>query len=150
MLNNTLNNIFWTVHNTYSIKRLNISDGSPVNRTVFENINFIGQINFNDMKFMFDDDEWKSLQWKWEHQMSQPNENVLLFKIPIKHHLRRGARDSVHYEVWILALIGTLDNTWHLCPIKRDSDFNCNIFQVLDNMTNIEKNIPWKTKLNYI
>ena len=150
MPNNNLNKIFWAVPNTFAIKRLNISNGSPVNRKFFESLNFIGLINFNDMKFMFDDDEWKSLQWRWDHQMSQPNENVVLFKTPVKHHLRRGTRDSVHYEVWLLALISTLDNTRHLFPIKRDSDFNYNIFQVIESMTNIEKNIPWKTKLNYI
>jgi hypothetical protein len=137
-------NVYWANINTYPIKRLNIIDGAPVNKDFFNNMDFLGLLNFDKLEFMFEKDEWKSLKWYWDHRHIVLDKKLFMFKVLIKHQLRKGYANSFHYETWIFMLTTTKDKIYYLCPLKRDSDFPYDIFPVLSNLCKIDAKFPWQ------
>jgi hypothetical protein len=137
-------NVYWANINTYPIKRLNIIDGSPVNKKFFDEMEFLGLLKFDKLDFMFENDEWRSFKWYWIHRNIILDKKIFMFKVLIKHQLRRGYQNSVNIETWIFMLVITKDNIYYLCPFKRDSDYTYDIFPVLINLCKIDTSFPWR------
>ena len=136
-------NIIWAVVTPYPIKRLNITDGAPVDKEFFNSMKLLGILEYDKLEFMFENDEWRSLLWYWEFKKLKAKDKVFIFRVNIEHHLRRGSRDSMHEETWLFGLISCDDETHYLCPFKRDSDFSYDVIALLQELCKIEPQYPW-------
>jgi hypothetical protein len=144
----TYTNVCWGLLLPSPIKRLNIVNGAQVKREFLDKMPFIGYAKYIDViNLLYDEDERKSLTWFWKSLKVMYPEYVYLFKTPIKQHLRFGKRGSLHFEEWIFGVFPCSDNMFRLCPLKRDSDFNSNIFDDLSLITKPAMSFPWQSDM---
>jgi hypothetical protein len=142
-ISNSNSNVYWANIYPHPIKGLNLIDNAPVNKDFMKNMSFIGTTTKDIFFQLFDDDDKDTLSWYWEHKNLSFDDTLLVFKAVINHHLRKTKTRSLHIETWLFILISASDNNLYLCPVKRDSDFNFDIFAKLEQLCKIEISGPW-------
>ena len=136
-------NVFWKIVQPFTLKRLNIVDGCPVNDFFFQNMDCIGVFEIDDLKIMFDEEEWKTLMWSLSSLNIPLNTTCFIFQIKIKQHLRLGTRTAYHNEEWIIGLFKTKINTFYLSPLKQLSDLQNDVVASLEKVSRKVPNRPW-------
>lgn len=131
--NNSENTIWSTLG--FTIERLNICDNTYVHKDYVRSMEYIGHFGFDTiLKKMFSDDAFSSILWHLNLNNIHHINRVHLYKTDVFHKLRFSNNSGAHYECWIFGLIPCKDNIWRLCPLKRSSDYDYDIFKHLDNM----------------
>lgn len=136
MNENDSENMIWSTLG-FSIERLNICNGTYVHKDYVKSMDYIGYFDIkNIFKDFFSDDELSSIMWHLHLNKIQHINRVHLYKTDVFHKLRFSENSGAHYECWIFGLIPCKDNLWRLCPLKRSSDFDFDIFKHLSNTMN--------------
>lgn len=127
-----LHDTVWTNLMQIAIPRLNMVDGAPVNVLFFKSAHFIGKGWYDElMPIIYNENEIKAAKWYWKSINIPYPEYVYLFRGDVSQHLRFTRRRSIHNETWIYGVFQCSDKTYRLCPLKRDSDFDYDVFQKL-------------------
>ncbi len=136
-------NVLWCLFKPFALKRLNIVDGSPVNKAYFQALHSICTITKSDLVTLLDIGDSKCLEWYQVHRNITFEDNVKLFRIDITHELRTNKEiTDFHNEEWIFACF-TSGATQYLSPFTRLSDFN------IDVMSHIIKDNPTTEKTDF-
>jgi hypothetical protein len=129
-------NTIWTNLMQTAIPRFNMVDGAAVNKLFFEFARFIGKGWYDTiMHIIYDKNEIKAAKWYWKYINIPYPKYVYVFRGDISQHLRFTRRRSIHNETWIFGAFKCNDKIYRLCPLKRDSDFDYDIFQKLEDNT---------------
>lgn len=125
------NNIIWNTLG-FTIERLNICDNAPVHNCYIKEMECIGTFEFESIiGRLFTDDEVSSIKWHLNMNNIRQISKIHLYKTEVFHKLRFSDKPGGHNECWIFGLIPCKDNLWRLCPLKRSSDFEYDIFEYL-------------------
>lgn len=139
----TQRNVFWKILINDTLKHMNLVDNAPVGKEVFNNVEYLGVTELNKMTFLFDPSEWKTVKWGLRQCKVELSENGFLIKMKIRQHLRRGRSNSFHFETWLFLLVKNADDIYFMCPLKKDSDYNYDIFQVITETCKVDSQYPW-------
>jgi hypothetical protein len=127
-------NIIWNMLG-FTIERLNICDNAPVHNLYMKQMEYIGTFGFTSViNGLFTDDDSSSINWYLNMNDIRHMGQIHLYKTDVFHKLRFSHKSGGHNECWIFGLIPCKDNFWRLCPLKRNSDFDYDIFEHLENM----------------
>lgn len=131
---NNHENIIWSTLGP-SIERLNICDNAPVHKDYLKEMDYIGAFQFKTtLGKLFSDDTFSSIVWYLNMNNIYHVGKIHLYKTDVFHKLRFSHKSGGHYECWIFGLIPCKDNIWRLCPLKRNSDFDFDIFDYLETL----------------
>lgn len=115
-----------------SIERLNICDNAPVHENCMKEMEYLGTFDFEDiLARLFNDDTSSSIIWYLKMNNIRYMDKTHLYKAYIFQKLRFAEKPGGHRECWIFAVLPCRDNMWRLCPFRRDSDFDYDIFEYL-------------------
>ena len=124
-------NIIWCILGP-SIERLNICDKSPVHDNCLKEMEYLGTFEFkNILARFFNDDTISSITWYLNMNNIHHIGKIHLYKAYIFQKLRFSEKLGGHRECWIFGMLPCIDNLWRLCPLRRDSDFDYDIFEYL-------------------
>ena len=131
-MNNDINdNMIWSTLGL-TIERLNICDNAPVHKRYIKEMEYIGTFGFRSLiEELFNNDTSSSINWYLTMNNIYHIGKIHLYKTDIFHKLRFSNKNGGHNECWIFGLIPCKDNVWRLCPLKRNSDFDYDIFEYL-------------------
>lgn len=139
MNNDISQNIIWNTLG-FTIERLNICDNAPVHKSYINEMEYIGSFNFKSIiEKLFTDDAVSSIQWYLNMNNICHIGVIHLYNTDVFHKLRFSNKHGGHNECWIFGLIPCTDNLWRLCPLKRNSDFDYDIFEYLQVLKNKNK-----------
>jgi hypothetical protein len=108
---------------------------------------YLGTTDMENLHFLCSPDDLYNISSYFFEKQTTTEENVLFFKTYIQHSLRSLSNKSIHNETWVFCIIRTKDSSIYLCPLKRDSDFEYDIFQKIEDVCKINDNINhhlWK------
>jgi hypothetical protein len=135
MIMELCNNTFWKMVSPMTLKRMNLTDNAPVNKAFFESdmLQYIGIMSTKTLRtILFNEHEWHSFCWNWNTHQMDYDPVVHLFKFTNKQYLPRGRiRNSFHFEVWVFGMFLGSDDRYYMCPLRKESDFDHDIFSVL-------------------
>jgi hypothetical protein len=124
-------NIIWNTLG-FSIERLNICDNAYVDKNYMKELEYIGTFNFTSViEKLFTYDASSSIHWHLNMNNIRHIGKIHLYKTDVFHKLRFSHKAGGHNECWIFGLIPCTDTIWRLCPLKRNSDFDYDIFEYL-------------------
>lgn len=131
-MNDDINqNIIWNTLGL-TIERLNICDNAPVHNSYIKEMEYIGSFSFTRLiEDLFTNDTSSSIQWYLQMHNINHIGKIHVYKAEIFHKLRFSHKSGGHDECWIFGLIPCKDNLWRLCPLRRNSDFEYDIFEHL-------------------
>lgn len=123
------NGAYWLVFTTYANKRLNIANHAPINESFFDRLVSVGSIKVEYFPQFLSFDESFEFNRVFRSLNTVLKDKVIMCKVPIRQHLRFGRRHSFHHEVWIMGLFKSIDNKSYLLPLRRESDFEFDVFK---------------------
>lgn len=130
---NAYNHIIWNTL-SFSHRRFNLCENCKVDKDYFKSLTYIGTFEFtNIIKVLFPEDKVSSILWHLRKTKVEPLNSIHLYKSVIHHHIRSNDKLGHHYENWIICLLPCKDEFFRLCPLCRDSDFNFDIYEYLNN-----------------
>lgn len=128
---NSHDNIIWSTLGP-SIERLNICDNAPVHKNCLKEMEYIGAFEFRSiLPKLFNDDTLSAIIWYLNMNSIFHIGKIYLYKTDVYHKLRFSHKSGGHNECWIFGLLPCKDNIWRLCPLRRNSDFDYDIFEYL-------------------
>lgn len=131
MNNSNDGNIIWCILGP-SIERLNICNDSPIHETCLKEMEYLGTFDFKEIiTILFNDDTSSSIIWYLNMNNIRHFGQIRLYKTYIFHKLRFSKKLGGHRECWIFGILPCIDRFWRLCPLRRDSDFDYDIFEYL-------------------
>lgn len=133
---------YWKIAYPRSLKRLNIIDNTYVSKDLFQskNLEFLGVVSNSDLQnIVFTEVEWLSFCWYWRHFHLDYKPEIYLFKFT--NRLQKS-----HYETWIFGLFLAKNKRNYMCPLKRDSDYDFDVFEQLQNICRTDVFHPWETQ----
>ena len=145
MFSTAKKNVRWKWLQSEDTKHLNLVDKSSVNQAFFDNVDYLGVCPMNTLSYMYDEMEWRSIEWGMKQAKIPEEETAFLMRVKIRHHLRRGKQNDYHHETWLFAMVKNQDDIYYVCPLKRDSDFNFDIFEDIAARCHADdRAFPWQ------
>ena len=101
------------------------------------------------MEFLFDSCdqlEWTIIKWGLKEINVSLDENAFFARVKIRHHLRGGNPTSFNNETWLFVLVKNAVDIFYMCPLKRDSDFEFDVFDVVRGNCGSTISAPWQRR----
>lgn len=145
METNVLENMVWDILLPTPLHKFNITIGSNVNKLFLNKIIFLGFSNYEKIiSILFNEEELDSLTWHWKKTKINYPSKVFLFKVDIENY-RGKIESSFEYDRWIFGIFECSDNIFRLCPIKKESEYDIDIFEKIISSTSHDFiEYPWE------